>query len=169
MRSTRCSEFPPVEPCEAQDHARPVSPSCSGWFRTQRDRRASTSMAQRGFPRAQPGVRPYGPTVCVFVIYDRPHADGSPRGTFGPQSPAPIGSDPLASESGVPNAENGAAVSCRRVPNRSSFGDSYMSSPTGSRLRLAIGTPDSATRWTTLNLRTPRPGVNRVSAGRRGW
>ena len=61
-------------------------------------------------------------STCNTAGYDRPQADGSPRGTLGPQSPAPTGSDPVAIETGVPKAENGAAVSCRRVPNRSSVG-----------------------------------------------
>ena len=63
--------------------------------------------------------------------YDLPHADGSPSGTFGPQSPTPTGSDPLASDIEVPGMANGAAVSCRSVPNRSSCGFSYIGSPRG--------------------------------------
>lgn len=41
---------------------------------------------------------------------ERPHADGSPMGTLGPQSPTPTGSEPLASDIGAPRAANGAAV-----------------------------------------------------------
>jgi hypothetical protein len=71
-------------------------------------------------------------TTNQITAYDLPHADGSPSGTFGPQSPVPIGNEPLASEKGIASAENGAAVSSRSVPNRSSFGFSYMVSPAGS-------------------------------------
>jgi hypothetical protein len=66
-----------------------------------------------------------------WTDYDLPQAEGSPIGTLGPQSPTPTGSDPLASDIGVPSTENGAAVSWRKVPSRSRCGFWYMKSPTG--------------------------------------
>ena len=109
---------------------------------------ASATNGQRRFKvevrggRRAAGRAPHAaPSRYGLSAYDRPHADGSPIGTLGPQSPAPAGSDPLASDNGVPSAENGAVVSSRSVPKRSSFGVWYMTSPTGSRLSLAIGTP----------------------------
>ena len=49
-------------------------------------------------------------------------------------------------DSGVPSAENEAAVNCLSVPNRWSLGASYMGSPTGSRSSLANDTPASTVR-----------------------
>ena len=46
---------------------------------------------------AAEGVRRGPVTTSVICGYDRPHAEGSPSGMFGPQSPAPMGSDPTAS------------------------------------------------------------------------
>jgi hypothetical protein len=110
---------------------------------------------------ARPGQVPHESNAAP-VSFDqlRPHAEGSPTGTFGLQSPAPIGRDPLARESETPRADNGAAVSCRRVPKRSSLGGWYMTAPTGSWSSLAIAAPASTTIKTTLKVSRPRRGVN---------
>jgi hypothetical protein len=65
---------------------------------------------------------------------------------------------------GVPGIPNGAIVSWRRVPNRSSVGFWYKAAPKVSQMSLAIHRPDSTADSTRQTLLRQRHHVNPPTA-----